>query len=135
MDNGQVSVWLSAIEKGEKPDLNRFSKQPGTGQLALFWFAIVWPVLVVTGFLYFLRERLSKKWLFGFTGLVSAYLAMIVTGWSTGFLMPRIIEGLDSSNASIVLGVVYAATAATFVLSFLVVFGVSRFFVVKKQAS
>jgi hypothetical protein len=135
MDNGQVSVWLSAIEKGETPDLNRFAKQPSTGQLLLYWFTLAWPLFMIAGFLYFLRQRLSRKWLFGVIGLVSAYLAMVATGWSIGYLMPKLLEGLDASNVSVIMGVVHAGMAATFVLSFLVVFGVSRFFVTKKEAS
>jgi hypothetical protein len=131
MDNGQVSVWLTSIEKGEKPELNRFSKQPSAGQMLLFWFAIAWPVLVVTSFLYFLRRQIARKWLFGIAGLLSGYVAMMVTGWTTGYLMPRIISSLDSTNASLVMGLLYMTMAATFLLSLLAIFGVSRFFVVK----
>jgi hypothetical protein len=83
MDNGQVAKWLTTIERGEKPELNRFSKGPGIAELLLFWFAFAWPVLIVAASLCFLRRRISRKWLFGITSLVSGYLAMIIAGMAS----------------------------------------------------
>jgi len=135
MDSGQVSVWLTDIDKGEKPDLNRFSKQPSPTEMFLVWFALAWPLLAVAAFLYFLWGQITRKWLFGITSLVSGYLAMMLTSWSAGYLMPIITISLESTNVSFIMGFLYATMAATFLLSLLTIFGVSRFFVAKKAAS
>ena len=134
MDNGQVAVWLAEIERGEKPHLNRFAKQQSIGELLLYWFILAWPTFVVAGVLYSSRHRLSRKWLFGLTSLAAGYVSLVATGWSAIHLMPRVVEALGTSGASMFIGVMYVYIGLVPVVPLLVVFGISRLFVKKQEA-
>jgi len=135
MENGQVDLWLSSIDKGERPILNRFPAKPSTAQLALFWFALAWPALVVAGFLYFWRRRIARKWIFGIAGLLAGYVAFAAAGWGMAYVLPTILGALAEQHSSFVMPALYLSTSATFIISLLAVLGASRYFVAKEQAS
>jgi hypothetical protein len=133
MDNGQVAEWLTSIDKGGRPELNRFAKMPDATTMPVFWFAIAWPALVCAACLFSLRRRIPRKWLFGVTALVCGYLAMIAASWIAGYLLPQIIGAMDSRSPSLILAVAYIVMAAGFLFSVLAIVGVSRFFVAKRD--
>jgi hypothetical protein len=135
MENGQVDERLAGIDKGERPPLNRFATKPSVGQLALFWFALAWPGLVVAGCLYFQRGRIGRKWLFGVAGLTVGYAGMFAAGWGVAYVLPAILGALAEWNASLAMAALYLSIAASFVISFLAVLGASRFFIVREKAS
>src|SRR5688572_12400732 len=135
MENGQVDEWLASIDKGERPSLSRFAAKPSAWQLALFWLALAWPALVVATCLYVQRRRISSKWLFGIAGLVVGYASMFAAGSGIGYVLPTILSSLAEGNAVLVVPVLYASMAASFVISLLVVLGASRFFAVRAKAS
>lgn len=135
MENGQVDQWLSSIDRGERPPLNRFATKPSAGQLALFWFALAWPALVAAACLYLQRRRISRKWLFGIVGLAVGYAGMFAAGWGIGYILPTVLGLLAEGNASLVMPALYVSVAASFVISLLAVLGASRFFIVREKAS
>jgi len=100
----------------------------------LYWFILAWPTLLVAGVLYSLRHRLSRKWLFGLTSLAAGYITLVATGWSAIHLMPRVVEALGTSGASMFIGVMYVYIGLVPVVPLLVVFGISRLFVKKQEA-
>jgi hypothetical protein len=51
MDNGQLDQWLSAIDRGDKPELDRFSSmKPSPWMIALWWLVIGLPAIAALGF-------------------------------------------------------------------------------------
>jgi hypothetical protein len=134
MENGQIDEWLAGIDKGDRPTLTRFATKPSAMQLALFWFALAWPALVVAACLYLQRRRIAGKWIFGIAGLVVGYVALFVAGWGIAFVLPGILGGL-AGHPSVVMPALYLSIAAGFVISLLAVLAASRFFVAKEQAS
>jgi hypothetical protein len=132
MDNGRVAEWLTSIEKGETPELNRFQPKLGITEGVLICLALAWPALVVAAVLFFRRRRLSRKWLFAIAGVVSGYLVMILTSWGSSYALAEIVAGMDTTNASWVMFAVYAVMAASFLFPFLAILGVSRLFVAGK---
>jgi hypothetical protein len=119
MDNGQVRTWLAEIDKGGKPELNRFgAMQPSTAQLAFFGFALAWPALIVLVSLYWLRHQISRKWWFAIAASIGGYLAMMAANWAL-FSFPRAMAFVG----------VYTSIALTFLIAVFAVVLISRFFV------
>jgi hypothetical protein len=135
MENGQVDEWLAGIDKGERPSLTRFNFKPSTAQLVAFWLALAWPALIVAGCLYFLRRRIVGKWLFGTSGLVLGYLALVLAGWGISYVLPALLSAVADTHAWLVMPALYLSIGAIFAISLLVVLGASRFFVAKEKAS
>jgi hypothetical protein len=129
MDGGRISEWLASIEKGERPELNRFPPGVGRLELAVFCMVLAWPVLAVAGLLHFRRNRLSRKWLFAAVGLVSGYLAMILAGWGSTFVLPVIIETVTPSGFMFAM---VTLMGVCFLAPFLAAFAVSQIFVARK---
>jgi hypothetical protein len=132
MDDGRIAEWSASIEKGERPELNRFPPRVHGLDVALMALYLAWPLMVAGGFLYFLRHRISKKWLFAVTSVVSGYVAMMIVGWSSPFVLPMIVGSMETPNFFLVMTTLILATAAGFVASLLAVFGISRMFVAPK---
>jgi hypothetical protein len=118
MENGQVDEWLASIDKGERPTLNRFATKPSAGQLALFWFVLAWPALVVTACLFFRRRRIGRKWAFVLAGLVVGYVVLFTVGWGISLALPSILGALAEGNSSLVMPPCNIR-AASFVISLL----------------
>lgn len=136
LDQGQVETWLASLEKGERPELSRFAAmQPSAAQIALFWFVLMWPILVVGGTLYFLRVQIARKWVFGTAGLVSGYAAMFVANMIFAFATPWILAGTENAGAITVTVFTYVSVGIGLLIPFLAIIGVSRFFVSAKNAS
>jgi hypothetical protein len=129
----QTSDWLASIEKGEKPELNRFPpRSRGIEALVLSPY-LAWPLLVMGGFLYTLRHRVSRKWLLAVTSLVSGYVAMLIAGWGAGLLLPMIIGSMETPSFALIMAALVLTTGAGIAASPLAVLGVSRFFVAPKE--
>jgi hypothetical protein len=127
MDYGKVDRWLAGIEAGEKPELNRFAYQPSFFEEALSWLALAWPVLVVAGWLFWLKERIVRRGFFLLSGLVCGYAAMIAAWFATIFLLPRVLDG------ALISSILYIAVGASFLITVLAVFGISRLFVSRES--
>ena len=135
MDSGQVANWLTRIENGDKPELDRFgAHRPSAAERILFWLAVAWPALVAAVCLYSLRRRISRKWLFAVTTVVCGYLAMVLASWGAAYLGPRILTGMSNAGESTVLFVVYAAVGVGFIFPALAIFFVSRLFITEKTS-
>lgn len=97
MDNGQVDAWLTEIEKGGKPQLNRFAgNKPGPLLLVVFWLATAWPLIVSITFLYAQRKRIARKLLFVITAVLSGYAVMYVGNWILGYAIQAIMSSIEN---------------------------------------
>ena len=134
MDHGQVERWLAGIEKGEKPELNRFAaNQPNTTEQLLWGFVLGWPILAVLGTLYVLRKRISKKGLFCLTGLLCGYLGLFITYLSIIYFLPALMGKIGNDCALIACSMTFAAlvrvmSVLCLLIPFLAIMGVSRLF-------
>jgi hypothetical protein len=133
MGDEQTSEWLAGIEKGEKPELNRFPPRVRGIETLVLSLYLAWPLLVMGGFLYFIRRRVSRKWLFAVTSLVSGYVAMLIAGWGAGLLLPMIIGSMETPSFALVMAALIVTTGAGIAAPPLAVLGVSRFFVAPKE--
>jgi hypothetical protein len=115
----QVDRWLSDIEKGGRPELNRLSAVEPPGWLvAAIWLSLSWPIIVSLGILYWLRTRLARKWLFLASAVAAGYLAMLAANLTVGSVAP---------------GIGIAGTAlAGLATPLLAIYLVSRLFIAKK---
>jgi len=136
LDQGQVVAWLSSIEKGERPELSRFAaNQPSAAQVALFWFVLTWPLLVIGGTLYLLRRRIVRKWLFGITGVVAGYVAMFVSNITLAFAIPRVLASMSDAGSVTMTTLTYISVGIGLLIPLLAIVAISRFFVSAKNAS
>lgn len=135
MDNGQVAKWLVSIEKGDKPELNRFAASH-SGSSELLWgvFVFVWPILVVVGIILLRRNRISRRWAFGITGLLCGYLALVIANICIAFFMPTFIGRLDNFSPMTITTMTFAMVGMCIVVPTLVIIGVSRFFLARKTS-
>ncbi len=77
MNDGKIDGWVAEIDKGDKPRLNRFSEtSPSPVEYLLSGLAILWPVIVTSAVLAFLRNRLTRKLLFFVLSTVIGYALM-----------------------------------------------------------
>jgi hypothetical protein len=134
MDNGKVRLWLDGIDKGEKPELNRFAPHTGPLEIMLAVLTFGWPAVLAATFMVLLRRRLAAKWAFAIAAFVAGCLAMVGTGMVVTFMLADAITTLDA-HRFLVLGVVYAGMASPFLVALLAVFGVSRLFVSRPEKS
>ena len=129
MNNGQVDAWLAEIEKGGRPQLDRFSgNKPGPLLLFVFWFAIAWPVIVSIAFLYAKRKRITKKLLFFIIAVSSGYAAMYLGNWIIGYVIQTIIPGMENLGKTTIFLMSYLPLGIVLFLPILVVFLLVRFF-------
>ena len=133
MGDVQTSEWLASIEKGEKPELNRFPPRSPKIETLVLSLYLAWPLLVMGGFLYTVRHRVSRKWLFAVTSLVSSYVAMLIAGWGAGLLLRMIIGSMETPSFALIMAAFILTAAAGIAAPPLAVLGVSRFFVAPKE--
>ena len=129
MNNGKVDVWLSEIEKGEKPELNRFSgDEPGPLLLFIFWLALFWPIIISTVFLYMQRKQLARKLLFFISAVVAGYIAMYVGNWFISFGIQKLLASMEDISETTLFLVTYVPTGLVLLLPVLAIFVLARQF-------
>lgn len=132
MDNGQVDAWLAEIEKGGKPQLNRFAANKTSPLLlVVFWFATAWPLIVSITFLYAQRKRIARKLLFFITAVLFGYAVMYVGNWIIGYAIQAIMSSMENLGEITIFLVSYLPLGIVLLLSVLTVFLVARFFYTK----
>lgn len=129
MNNGQVDAWLAQIEKGERPQLDRFSAHK-TGPLLLFmfWLVTAWPVIVSIVFLYAKRKLIIKKALFFIIAVSSGYAAMYLGNWIIGYVIQTFIPGIENLGKTTIFLMSYLPIGIVLFLPILVVSILFRFF-------
>jgi hypothetical protein len=131
MDGRGVDRWLAAIARGEKPKLDRFS-----AKMSSPWFQFAgwaWPEMIVLGFLYVVRKRLSRKLLFVIAGSATVYAASYrvacvayLISWAWNSYIPEIPSQVQNlSNYSGLL--LFSTTLLGFGIPVLAVFALTRF--------
>lgn len=129
MNNGQVDAWLAEIEKGQKPELDRFvSGEPRYLQIAIFWLGALWPVLVSSAFLYKQKNKIARKPLFFILAVSSGYLLVFVSGWLINFGIQKLLPNLENFGNTTVLLVSILPILWVFLLPILVIYVWARFF-------
>lgn len=129
MDNGQVDAWLAEIEKGGKPQLDRFTgNKPGPLLLVVFWLATAWPFIVSIAFLYAQRKRITRKLLFFVIAVPSGYAVMYVGNWMIGYGIQAIMSSMENLSKTTIFLVSYLPLGIVLLLPVLTVFSLARFF-------
>ena len=129
MNNGQVDTWLAEIEKGGKPQLDRFAgNKPGPLLMTLFWLATAWPFIVSGAFLYTQRKRIARKLLFFVITVPSGYAVMYVGNWIIGYVIQAITSGMEDLSESTLFLVGYLPLGIMMLLPVPMVFLLARFF-------
>lgn len=129
MNDGQIDRWLAAIEKGEKPQLDRFAgNKPSLFLMVIFWLATAWPFIVSAAFLYAQRKKITRKLLFFVIAVPSGYAVMYAGNWIIGYGLQAIMSSMeDLSNPTIFL-ISYLPLGIVLLLPVLMVFLLARFF-------
>ncbi|MFC1773848.1 hypothetical protein ACFL3A_10915 [Pseudomonadota bacterium] len=129
MDDGLLDQWIKEIDKGEQPELNRFSAQFGFWQQLIVWLSILWPLLITAVFLYALRRSIGKKLIFGIVGIVTGYIAMFIVNWVSTPVLTMVMSKLANSESdSLLMPAIYAVMSASYLVPVLAIFGISRTF-------
>jgi len=132
MNDGLINKWVEEIENGGKPEINRLSFHQGFWTLLIFWISALWPIIVTVVFLFALRNKTQKKWLFGIAGIVSGYIAMSAVNWASTSMLTGIVNKLaQSGSETMLMFSIYALMSAGYIVPVIVVFAVSRIFVNK----
>lgn len=129
MDNGKVDEWLAQIDKGEKPELDRFAThEPGLLQLVFVWLMLLWPFVLSIIFVLAKRSRIQKKILFFIVAVIAGYAVMFVVNLVLGDVVRWIFAGLGSlSDTTLIFLVTYFPMAIFFLAPLLVLFVLDRF--------
>lgn len=134
MDNGQIDQWLSAIDRRDKPELDRFSSmKPSPWMIALWWLVIGLPAIAALGFTYAGRKTLRSKLLFLIIGTVSGYAALLLLNWGMVVVLTQLARISAFSGEFFVFSIVYLPILLVLVIPAIVVFGVFRYFSSKSQ--
>ncbi len=129
MNDGKVDAWLAEIEKGGKPELNRFSgKEPGPLLLLIFWLALLWPIIITATFLYKNRKWITRKFLFFISAVVAGYIAMYAGNWFISFVIQKLLTNMEDINESTLFLVAYVPMGLVLLLPALVIFVLGRQF-------
>lgn len=132
MNSGQVDAWLAEIERGGKPQLDRYAGyKPGLLQVVVFWLSTAWPFIVSIAFLYAKRKRITKKLLFFIITVPSGYAVMYAGNWIIGFGIHSIISSMENLTETIIFIVSYLPLGIVLLLPVLVVLLLGRFFYTK----
>lgn len=128
MNNGRIDAWLAEIEKGEKPQLNRFGNKPGPLLLLVLLLAAAWPLIVSIAFLYAQRKRITKKPLFFISAVLSGYAVMYVGNRISGYVIQASMSSMETFGEITIFLVSYLPLGIALLLPVLMVFFVARFF-------
>jgi len=127
MDNGNITRWLAAIDKGDRPRLDRFAVYIPHGPfIILSWIAFLWPTLITIVFLYVRRAHIIRKPLFILVGLICVYVSVLLVNLAALFGMRHITPSIVSSSAF--LGIVGILIVIVWLLPVAILIVVSRFF-------
>lgn len=124
----QVDEWLSAIDRGEKPELDRTSAKRDPWLVALGFLMMAWPTITTLSFLYLGRRRLSRKMMFLFSGLGAGYVTFVLISLSLQALMIAIVTSFDSSGPLALFSIVYVPLILVVAVPTFIVFLVYRYF-------
>jgi len=128
MDNGQVERWIAAINKGERPELERFTVTPSPWVTALDWFIAALPAVLTLTLLYAGRHRLRRKIVFVVVAMGLGYGAVFLMGYLFATLWVHLIALVSSAGRAgeyvllclpVVLGVVVPAFVVLWVFRYL----------------
>jgi hypothetical protein len=131
MDDGRINAWLTAINKGERPELSRIGLGPDDNIKILIATiaALVWPILATMVFLFFRHKHIAMKPLFFLTGAVSAYVTMFLGGWGATSGIDLVVPHMINAGvAQFFFILIWLEIAAVVLLPVLAIFVVSRFF-------
>jgi hypothetical protein len=129
MDNGQVDIWLSAIDRGETPELDRHeSAKPSFGFMALDVFLVAWPTIAVLCFMILGRNRLARKWTFLIAGVGSGYLTLVLLNAGAIRVVPMLAERIESTSFLLLFSVLFMPAFLALAAPALVVFLAFRYF-------
>jgi len=128
MDNGQVDEWLSAIDRGERPALDRFSAiRPSAWMIALWWLVITGPLLAALLLTYVGRRSISRKVLFLLLGITAGYASLIFLNLVIVPLMIKLVS-LGDATGTFLLMATYLPLILALALPVAVVFALFRYF-------
>ena len=129
MNNGQVDTWLAEIEKGEKPQLDRFAGNKSSPLLmALFCLAMTWPFIVSVAFLYAQRKRIARKLLFFAIAVPSGYAVMYVGSLIFGYVIQTTMSSMGDPSDTTLFLMSYLPLVIALLLPVLTVFLLARYF-------
>lgn len=129
MNNGQVDTWLSEIEKGGTPELDRFARnKPGPIMLFLFWMVNLWPFIASIGFFCVKRKQIIKKWLFLLASVLTGYAAMFATDLIAGYGIQASFSRMDNVGQTTLFLLNYTPLVIALVLPIFAMFILVRFF-------
>lgn len=129
MDNGKLDEWLAQIDKGEKPELDRFAThEPSPLQMVFAWLMLLWPFVLSTIFVLAKRRKIQKKILFFIVAVIAGYAVMFVVNLMLGDVVRWILAGLGSiSDTTLIFLVTYFPMAIFFLTPLLILFVLDRF--------
>ena len=121
--------WLAEIERGETPELDRFSRLESRPWVqAIIWFASLWPVIVAAVSVFILRTRIRKKlWVF-ILGALAGYVAMYATNAIFAYAMVTAVSSGNMPDGAIMSVLIYLPIAVLVALPIVTVLAVARFF-------
>lgn len=129
MNNGQVDRWLAEIEKGGKPELDRFAgNKPSPLMLLLFWAAMLWPFIASIGLLYVKRKRIMRKGLFFVAAVLSGYAVMYAVNLIAGYGMQVALSRMEDVGQTTLFLLSYAPLVIALLLPVLAMLFLARFF-------
>lgn len=127
MDDGRVERWIVEINKGERPDLERFTVTPSPWETALDWLIAALPAVLTLTLLYAGRHRLRNKVAFIVMAIGLSYGASFLMSYLMAGLWVRIIGIVSSAGRVGEYVFVYLPMVLAVVVPALVVFGVFRY--------
>lgn len=125
-DRGRVDAWLTALDKGDQPDLDR--NQPTSLLIVLFWLFALWPVIAATAFLYTDRRRIQRKLLFLVAAIVGGYATMFAINWVSEIAMAHLLDDITDVGEATLIFVATSPIWLSIFLPALVIYALVRQF-------
>jgi hypothetical protein len=135
MDNGQVDRWIAAINKGERPELERFTITPSPWLTAFDWLVAALPAVITLTLLYAGRHRLRKKVVFVVVAMGLGYGTWFLMGYAMTALWVRVLGVVSSAGRVGEYVFVYLPVVLLVVVPALVVFWVFRYLSPRRPCS
>jgi hypothetical protein len=134
MDNGQIDQWLAALERGERPELNRFAAMMPPLWMLLLWLVVITgPAIVALFLMYIGRRTLRRKVLFLFVAMSAGYVSLILLYWTIVPLMIRLVTTSELARNAVWLLTVCLPIILSLAVPAAVVFGVFRCFLASSR--
>lgn len=122
----KVDAWLAAIDKGDKPDLDR--DQPALFLLILFWLFALWPVVASAAYFYTDRRRIQRKLLFLVSAIVGGYATMFAINWVSQIAMAHLLANISDASETTLIFVATSPIFLSILLPALVIYALVRQF-------